>query len=142
MGFNESCDLGLKLDKEFRGPLAANYRDWIFGKHYTVLELNDLLGDCHVVSEMINPECLDPTTEKGKKVYKALDDNAIIDWTPKAKLTLHHSPTDIDVPYANSTDAYEAFKAKGCNVTLKNLSDTHQKAGEKFFTNLFMKFIF
>lgn len=49
------------------------------------------------------------------KFFKALADNDIYDWEPKAPLTLFHGTDDDFVPVFNSVNAYNAMRARGAS---------------------------
>ena len=44
---------------------------------------------------------------------RALQDNSLLEWTPRAPLRLYHCGGDRDVPPANAQVAYERFRARG-----------------------------
>lgn len=52
------------------------------------------------------------------ELKKALLQNDLWNWKPKAKIVLCHGEKDNYVPFFNSTKVYEAMKAKGADVTL------------------------
>lgn len=50
--------------------------------------------------------------------------NDVLDWTPRAPVTLMHGRADRDVPYANAERAYAVLRGRGAAVQLVNLGDT------------------
>ncbi len=49
--------------------------------------------------------------------------NDVLDWTPRAPITLYHGKADVDVPFANAERAFAALKARGAAVELVNVGD-------------------
>jgi pimeloyl-ACP methyl ester carboxylesterase len=55
---------------------------------------------------------------KETSISDAFASNSLIDWTPLAPIKLFHGNADEYVPYQNSVEALNAFKANGANVEL------------------------
>lgn len=58
------------------------------------------------------------TAGREQALKKALEENDLWNWKPKAKIVLCHGERDNYVPFFNSKKTYEAMKAKGADVTL------------------------
>jgi predicted esterase len=52
------------------------------------------------------------------QVSSALLENSLLDWTPAAPIKLFQGNADDEVPYQNSVEALNEFKAHGADVTL------------------------
>lgn len=49
--------------------------------------------------------------------------NDVLDWTPRAPITLYHGKADVDVPFENAERALAALEARGAAVELVNVGD-------------------
>lgn len=69
-------------------------------------------------------------------------DNNVYDWKPKTPLQLYHGTADQQVFYRNSTDAYNAMKARGVtDITLiPIMSKDHGPAIQDFLTGTYTFF--
>lgn len=47
----------------------------------------------------------------------------MLDWSPRAPITLFHGRADVDVPFANAEHALERLRARGATVELVNVGD-------------------
>ncbi len=64
--------------------------------------------------EMLNPEFLrDFQADSSHPLGRALRDNDLWDWAPKAPMRLYHCTADDQVPFGNSEVAYQRFRQRG-----------------------------
>ena len=65
------------------------------------------------LSDILNPELLDPNSDMYKALFKCLEYNSLTtDWTPTHKIKLYHGADDEIVPYANAEAVVAAFPDK------------------------------
>ncbi len=140
IGLDYGDQLHLNFSKIFLEPLLSNYNKWINSKTYTSGEINTNLGG-GALTNFLSPDFF--TTEKNsdiKKLYVSLNANRLIDWTPKTPLLLVHGKNDKIVPYINAQEAYESFKARGCNVDLISVDKaSHYDAAILFYLKVLNK---
>ncbi len=111
-GMNVGEQLGLDMQDFFQEPLLSNYNDWINSKSYTMIEINHLIGR-KPLDEIMTTKGLDTSYVPTRKFYQALENNAIINWTPKAPIYLFHSIEDDMVPFINSELLQTSFETQG-----------------------------
>lgn len=90
--------------------------------NYTIDELNAMISDAcggAKMSLMLSEQAKDMNSEMMQRLQKALGMSDLTrDWTPEAEIWFFHNTDDDVVPYLNTISAYNAFLAKGCNVSL------------------------
>lgn len=141
LGLNYGDDLKLDLTKLFKKRLLDNYEKWILSKEYTTDQISDSIGSTDI-REFLAPEVFDPNNENTKRFVESLAKNSVVRWRPNAKITLLHGTDDTIVPYVNTVNAYNSFKAQGCNVTLHPIpGKDHKPAGNDFYLYCMLKLI-
>jgi hypothetical protein len=71
----------------------------------------------------------------------AIADNDIYDWKPKAKVRLFHGTADDYVPFLNSSDAFNAMKAKGVDIEFTPTEGgTHGTTINDYFFGVLLQF--
>ncbi len=135
LGLNTGDNLELPISSIFKEPLLSNYQNWILSKNFTLDEICAHLNSNTCISDMINVSMLQSST-----VFRqSLENNSLINWTPRAAIELYHSETDGTVPYLNAQNAYDAFTARGCTVELHTLLGDHHVSAAGFYMALAAK---
>jgi pimeloyl-ACP methyl ester carboxylesterase len=134
---------GVTLQRFLQGNPVPNpyYYPYLLAAFVDVYDVADTLGDLlqapwkttippmfngQTSSDVINAalppnalNALDPAVADALRsgapnpLRAALEDNDLLDWTPKAPLRLYHCSGDQDVPPANSQVAYDRFRERG-----------------------------
>lgn len=111
LAFNEVYGLADSLGTLFREPYASQLPRLFDGTNEG-FTINSQLP--RVPKEMLNPEFLRSfETDSTNPLRRALADNDLWNWTPRAPMRLYHCTADDQVPYRNSEVAYEQFRKRG-----------------------------
>ena len=84
------------------------------------------------LEDMVVPNLMQAlkTADSGNPLIKALAENVVCDWAPKAPTKLYHAGRDIDVPYKNAEVAFQRMRDLGAkNLELVNLGDVDHHGG-------------
>ncbi len=98
-----ASDLAPQMPALFNGDHGSSY----IGSQLPA-DMTDLLKPDFVTSYLSGNETDVETT---------VAENSLLGWTPKTPMLLIHGTADETVPYLNSENAYNDFKARGCDVT-------------------------
>lgn len=119
----------LNLDpyKMFTSDVAANYTKFL-NMQITASQMESTLTSTKI-SDLFISTIFDTTDSNTAKLMDALEDNSLINWTPKASIQFIHSRTDATTPYVNVENAVASFNSSGCDVTLTTLENTTHENG-------------
>lgn len=79
---------------------------------YSWDEINSMLNP--IIKEMFDLEANDGSYKEFEdELNKVYVENSVYDYTPEGKVRLYHCKGDEDVPYKNTTIAYESLKDRG-----------------------------
>ena len=108
-GLNAAENLGLKMSDFFQRDILAHYDEWINSKKYTIREINAMIGtrDLKVI---MTDQGRDKNSPAMMTLYKSMQRNSVLRFTPKAPLYIFHSRQDQIVPFLNAQKAQEWFK--------------------------------
>lgn len=111
LAYNEVYGLAESLDSIFAAPYAKYLPDLFDGTE----EGFDINRDLPPVpKEMLHPEFLrNFQNDSLNPLRRALRQNDMWDWTPRAPMRLYHCTADRQVPFANSRVAYDSFRKRG-----------------------------
>lgn len=141
IGMDYGDNLKLDYSKVFKEPLLSNYNEWINSKKYTTGQINSMLGSntisTYIHSDMFSGE----KNSEFNKLYTSLEKNSLINWTPKAPISLVHGKKDEVVPYFCSQDAYDSFTQKGTNVQLFPVDSDHKGTATSFYLLVLQKLL-
>lgn len=108
-GLNAAENLGLKMSDFFQRDILAHYDEWINSKKYTIREINAMIGT-HDLKEIMTEQGRDKNSPGMITLYKALQKNSVLRFTPRSPLYIFHSRQDQIAPFANALKAQEWFK--------------------------------
>ncbi len=139
-------------EKFLQSGLLAKMRE----KNTTAADLNSTIanyfGGKVGFYDIIRPEYKDRSSKLYRTLQKALKQSNLLEgWTPTKPIVFYHWENDEVVPYSQSVNAYNHFKALGCDVELKEATTlnvtgewrlksyekTHMGYGTKFYLLLF-----
>ena len=118
-----------KLEEIFKTPYSSAVTSLFDGsKTWTEIgaqlpiTFSDLIKDDFVTSYLSGSE---------SEITNALDDNSLLNWTPKTPIHFFHGEADEIVPIANVYAAIESFESRGAtNIQLTTIpGGTHASAG-------------
>jgi pimeloyl-ACP methyl ester carboxylesterase len=132
LGLDYAENLQLDFSEVFTGNLLTHYQEWILSKTLNNGELNDKLG--MDIWAFMNEEVFNLENLQTERFIAALEKNSLLDWTPQAPLVLVQSEDDEYLPFANAQNAYDSFKARGCDVRLVRFAGMgHVDTGVSYF---------
>ena len=121
LGLDYGDKLRLDMAQFFIEPLLTEYKAWILSKDFTVGEIKERIG-----TDFLAPSLYTQEHSPGvQKLYASLAANSLVDWTPRAPITLIHGRTDDVVPVSCSEKAFDSFSKRGCTVELKTTASDH-----------------
>ncbi|MDL2221998.1 lipase family protein [Parabacteroides sp. OttesenSCG-928-N08] len=121
------------LSQLFQEKLLANYKNWYYSKEYSTGQLNKLIGTTKISNFMHANLFVNQPSDEVAKLYKSLCRNSVIDWTPRVPIHLVHGEEDLNVDFVCAQNAYDSFKARGCNVKLDRVKLDHYDTAISFF---------
>ena len=137
-GMNYGENLGLKQEDFFQPVLQILYPRLIESKTKMMNDVNAELG--HDIKTLLKPIIFQKESFPTSVLYKAIQRNNILRWTPKSQLYLFHSIEDNMVPFLNS----EHLKAEFDSQQLDNIQydfapyGNHMNAAGTFFEKVYM----
>lgn len=136
IGLDYGDNLGLNFGNVFKEPLLSSYPEWYNSKKYNSVQVNEFIGS-NIISDFMNEDMFKPERNADlDKLYTSLARNSLLEgWTPRAPISLMHAVSDSYVPFLNSKNAYESYRAKGCNVVLQAMEGDHMDALMPFYFN-------
>lgn len=142
IGLDYAARLNLDYTRVFREPLLSNYRDWCVTKHYTLGQINHLLGT-KKLSDFMHPDLFTSTMNPElRKIMTALEENDLTQWSPRVPILLVHGTKDQTVPYLNAEKAYQSFTAAGATVNLISVNADHSETALSFYLALLQQLAF
>lgn len=132
LGLDYAENLQLDFSHIFKGKLLEHYEEWILAKTLNNGELNSELGTDFWA--FMNEDVFNPQHPQTARFIQALEKNSLLNWMPQAPLALVQSEDDEYLPFVNARNAYDAFKAQGCDVRLIRFEGTgHVETGVSYF---------
>jgi len=112
--YNYYYDLDM-LNTFFQDPYAGKMNDLFSGNHGGAYITSQLPSDMmdYLKSDFVSGFL----AGSHPAVDAIITENSLLDWTPQTPMLLIHGDADEIVPYLNSENAYNSFKAKGSDVT-------------------------
>jgi hypothetical protein len=115
LAYNQYKNLGIAREAMLTEPVLSHIDDWILSKHYTLEEIDEMIGPL-TVDQYTTEAMRDTTSSLSLTMMAALDlDNLCKGWTPRGdeKILLFHSSKDDFVPVANTEKLYNFLIEKG-----------------------------
>lgn len=115
LAYNQYKNLGIAREAMFTEPVLSHIDDWILSKHYTLEEIDEMIGPL-TVDQYTTETMRDTTSSLFQTMMAALDlDNLCKGWTPRGneKIMLFHSSMDDFVPVVNTYNMYNFLIGKG-----------------------------
>ena len=113
----------------FKEPYASLIPT-LFNKERTGTEINAMLNSDlrQLLADAFRTKALQ--APEYAPLIRALKENSLLNWTPKAKLLLYHGKDDTVVPYSNSELTYQRLSARAGEgvVELHELKGDHSSA--------------
>jgi len=109
------------LESNFKSPYNADLPPFFDGESlYSLSDVNQKMPA--IPSDILTDAAYNAIMDKtDAKLWAALEDNDLYDWTPVAPIRMFHCNGDVTVPMANSEKALQSFIDKGVtNVDLVN----------------------
>lgn len=109
------------LESNFRAPYNTELPPFFDGENlYSLSDVNKKMPP--VPSDILTDEAYNSIMDKtNTKLWAALKDNDLYDWTPVAPIKMFHCNGDVTVPMANSEKALQTFISRGVtNASLVN----------------------
>ena len=116
-GLSEAYDLGLKKQDFFQEPLLSNYDNWIHSKSYTLNEIQSFFST-NRLSQLMTSQGLDKTHPETAKLYQAMQNSSLIDYTPQCPSYFFHSLDDDMVPIINTIHLRQHIHATTDSTTI------------------------
>lgn len=111
LAYNEVYDLAGSLDSIFAAPYAKHLPD-LFDGTEEGFDINRELP--RVPKQMLHPDFLRSfQSDSLNSLRRALRENDMWNWTPRAPMRLYHCTADQQVPFGNSQVAYDSFRSRG-----------------------------
>lgn len=105
----------------FLAPYDAQVEALFDGTH-DMLEIMAALPP--TPAELLQPSFVVDYLQDDEHPLRALlRDNDVLEWDPRAPITLFHGKADVDVPFANAERALAVLRGRGATVELVNLGD-------------------
>lgn len=118
LGFQEVYGFFEETSEIFKYPYSETIPPLFNGKNSGKTISNAMSGS-GIPKDILDENFLKQIESRTGKVYEALLDNDVYDWTPSFPIKLVHSVSDDQVPYDNSVKAYNKFVERGVgDVTL------------------------
>lgn len=139
LGMNEAGQLHLDLSDFFREPLLGNYADWILSKQYSVNAINRfMLSDR--VSDAMPPQGMNKEHSSTRLFYNALQQQTVLDISPRTPLWIFHSTDDRWVPFFCADSLRQALERQNTpNVTFDFAPyGNHTNAAIEFFRKVYL----
>lgn len=114
--YNESAKLGLDYHDVFQNPLADNIYDWVIDMNYNTWEINGMIGEGTLVSQMLQPIYCDFESQESKEMMEMMRVRSNnIDWEPDPndKFFLLHSRDDEYVTFGAARSLADYLTSKG-----------------------------
>jgi predicted esterase len=118
-----------KLDDIFKAPYSSSVTS-LFDGSKTWTEIGTQLPS--EFGELIKTDFVSSYLSEGEiELTNALDDNSLLNWTPKTPIHFFHGEADEIVPIANVYSVIESFETRGAtNIQLTTIpGGTHASAG-------------
>lgn len=120
-----------RIDDIFKAPYANMMYDLFDGSN-SYSEINNSLPI--TISSLLNEDFINGVlSETDTSVIAVLQENSLLDWTPKAPIRFVHGDSDDTVPYQNSITARDVFLENGAtNIELITIPNgTHGSSGQQ-----------
>lgn len=105
--------------------------------HHDSGEINAQLG--YRLNAILHPDFYTAESNASiRSLYKIVDENTLLNWTPRSPVTLMHAVNDDVVPYFNSTEALDEFRSRGNQVQLIDLNGNHNSGAINFFIKMLL----
>jgi hypothetical protein len=101
------------LESNFKSPYNVNLPPFFDGNNsYSLSDVNDVMPS--IPSDILTGEAYNAIIVKtNQKIWAALEDNNLYDWTPVAPIRMFHCNGDVTVPFENSQKALDSFISNG-----------------------------
>lgn len=137
MGMNMGEDLHLRMEDFFQPILLKAYPRLIESKTKMMNEVNAELGND--IKKLLKPVIFHKDSYPTSVLYKAVQNNCIVQWTPQNPLYLFHSTEDNMVPFLNSLHVKEAFDSQQLENVQYDFAPygNHMNAAVTFFEKVY-----
>ncbi len=138
IGQDFGSSLHLDYANIFKGPLLANYDNWINSKNYDAEQITKFIGTTTVSDFIVEDAFTEATNKDFISMCNSLKFNSLINssYSITAPIVLYHALNDNYVPFVNASNFYNYYHSRGDDVTLNALQGDHINGAISFYVNV------